>query len=157
MALVFLETLSYCSIRKVSVSNNFFILFCFDWLKTLLNWFLLDWLCYWFYIWMWTHTWSVMKVGFREQINFMKFIKVCVLALEKQWSIKYDFAIKFIKCQTISYTNIHIKSNEKYSFITVFTCSFYPIIYCTIIICKPVSWFPLQRIDWFLYNDNTNC
>ena len=60
MALLFLETLIYCSIRKVSVSNKFFILLCLDWLKTFLNWFLLDWLYYWFYIWMWSHTWRVL-------------------------------------------------------------------------------------------------
>ena len=60
MTLLFLETLIYCSIRKVSVSNKFFILLCLDWLKTFLNWFLLDWLYYWFYIWMWSHTWRVL-------------------------------------------------------------------------------------------------
>ena len=42
-----------------------------------------------------------MKVGFKEQINYMKFMKVCVLVLQKQLSIKSDFATKFIKCQTI--------------------------------------------------------
>ena len=60
MALLFLETLSCCSVRKVSVSNIFFILLCFDWLKTFLNWVLLDWLYYWFYIWMWSHAWRVL-------------------------------------------------------------------------------------------------
>ena len=44
---------------------------------------------------------SVVKVGFKEQINCMKFMKICVLVLQKQLSIKSDFAIKFIKCQTI--------------------------------------------------------
>ena len=44
---------------------------------------------------------SVMKVVLREQINFMKFMKVRVLVLQKQLIIKSDFAIKFIKCQTI--------------------------------------------------------
>ena len=44
---------------------------------------------------------SVMKVGFREQINYMKFMKVCVLVLQKHSSIKSDFVIKFIKCETI--------------------------------------------------------
>ena len=48
-----------------------------------------------------SHVKSVMKVGFREQINYMKFMKVCVLVLQKQLSIKSDFAIKFIKCQTV--------------------------------------------------------
>ena len=42
-----------------------------------------------------------MKVGFREQINYMKFMKVCVLVLQKHSSIKSDFVIKFIKCETI--------------------------------------------------------
>ena len=49
-----------------------------------------------------SHVKGVMKVGFREEINYMKFVKVCVLILQKQCSIKSDFAIKFIKCQTIS-------------------------------------------------------
>ena len=48
-----------------------------------------------------SHVKSVMKVGFREQINYMKFMKVCILVIQKQVSIKSDFAIKFIKCQTI--------------------------------------------------------
>ena len=48
-----------------------------------------------------SHVKSVMKVGFSEQINYMKFMKVCVLVLQKQLSIKSDFAIKFIKYQTI--------------------------------------------------------
>ena len=42
-----------------------------------------------------------MKVGFREQINYMNFMKACVLVLQKQLSIKSDFAMKFIKCQAI--------------------------------------------------------
>ena len=38
MALLFLEKLSYCSIREVSVCNNFyFILLCFDLLTRFLN------------------------------------------------------------------------------------------------------------------------
>ena len=62
MALLFLEKLSYCSIREVSVCNNFyFILLCFDLLTRFLNWFLLDWLYYWFYIWIWTRTWRVLS------------------------------------------------------------------------------------------------
>ena len=48
-----------------------------------------------------SHVKSVMKVGLREQINYMKFMKVCVLVLQKQLSIKSDFATKFIKCQTV--------------------------------------------------------
>ena len=43
-----------------------------------------------------------MKIGFTEEINDMKFIKVYVLVLQKKGSIKSDFAIKFIKCQIIS-------------------------------------------------------
>ena len=99
MALLFLETLIYCSIRKkVSVFNNFFYPALFWLVENIFGLTLLLIL----YMDVNSHVKSVIKVGCREQINYMKFINVCVLVIQKQWSIKSDFAIKFIKCQTIS-------------------------------------------------------
>ena len=81
MALLFLETLVYCSIRKVSVSNKFF-LSCF----VLIGWkhyliFIGLTLLLILYMDVNSHVKSVMKVGFREQINYMKFMKVCILVV----------------------------------------------------------------------------
>ena len=53
-------------------------------------------------------------------------------------------------------TNIHINSTQKYALITVFTCSFYPIIYCAIIIVNQSVDLYCKLSDWFLHNDNTN-
>ena len=75
MALLFLETLSYCSIRKVFVSNKFFVLIGWKKFMTLLLILYMD---------MNLHMKSVVKVGFREQINHMTFMKICVLVLQKQ-------------------------------------------------------------------------
>ena len=89
MALLFLETLINCSIRKVSVSNK-----CFhpalSWLVE--NIFELIFigltLLLILYMDVISHVKSVMKVGFREQINYMKFLKECVLVLQKHL-VKY--------------------------------------------------------------------
>ena len=75
MALLFLETLVYCSIRKVSVSNKFF-LSCF----VLIGWkhyliFIGLTLLLILYMDVNSHVKSVMKVGFREQINYIKLLK----------------------------------------------------------------------------------
>ena len=102
MDLLFLETLSYCSIRKVSVPNNFFYPALFWLVENIFELIFIGLtLLLILYMDVNSHVKSVMKVGFREQINYMKFMKVCVLVLQKQLSIKSDFAIKFIKCQTI--------------------------------------------------------
>ena len=82
------QTLSYCSIRKVSVSNNF--LSCF----VLIGWkhfeliFIGLTLLLILYMHVISHVNCVMKVGFREQINYMKFMKLCILGLQKQL-VKY--------------------------------------------------------------------
>ena len=88
-ALLFLGTPSYCSIRKVSVSNNFFYPALFRLVENIfelifigLTLFLI------LYMDVISHVNSVMKVGFTEQINNMKFMKVCVLVLQKQL-VKY--------------------------------------------------------------------
>ena len=91
MALLFLETLINCSIRKVSVSNK-----CFhpalSWLVE--NIFELIFigltLLLILYMDVISHVKSVMKVRFREQVNYMKFMKVWVLVLQKQSSMKSD-------------------------------------------------------------------
>ena len=90
MALLFLETLLFFDPALFWLVENIFELI-FIGLTLLLI----------LYMDVISHVKSVMKVGFREQINYMKFMKVCVLVLQKQLSIKSDFAIKFIKCQTI--------------------------------------------------------
>ena len=103
MALLFLETLSYCSMRKVSVSNVYIFYPALFWL--VVNIFELIFigltLLLILYMDVISHVKSVMKVGFTEQINYTKFMKVCVLVLQKQLIIKSDFAIKFTRCQTI--------------------------------------------------------
>ena len=89
MALLFLETLSYCSIRKVSVSNNFFYPALFWLVENIFELIFIGLtLLLILYMDVNSHVKSVMKVGFREQINYMKFMKVCVLVLQKQL-VKY--------------------------------------------------------------------
>ena len=82
MALLFLEMLSYCCIRKVSVSNKFFYPVLF-WLVE--NIFELIFIGLTLYLILYmdvnSHLKSVMKVGFREQINYMKSMKVCILVV----------------------------------------------------------------------------
>ena len=80
MALLFLEMLRYCCIRKVSVSKKFFYpaLFwfvqnCFELIFFYLTLLLI------LYMDVNSHAKSVMNVGFREQINHMKFMKLCIL------------------------------------------------------------------------------
>ena len=90
MTLLFLETLIFFYPALFWLVENIFELI-FIGLTLLLT----------LYIDVISHVKSVMKVVFREQINYMKFMKVCVLVLQKQLSIKPDFAVKFIKCQTI--------------------------------------------------------
>ena len=103
MALLFLETLIYCSIRKVSVSNKFFHLALFWLVESIFKLIFIGLtLLLILYMDVNSHVISVMKIGFREEISDMKFIKVYVLVLQKKWSIKSDFTIKFIKCQIIS-------------------------------------------------------
>ena len=89
MALLFLETLSYCSIRKVSVSNNFFYPALFWLVENIFELIFIGLtLLLILYMDVNSHVKSVMKVGFREQINYMKFMKVCVLVLQKHL-VKY--------------------------------------------------------------------
>ena len=90
MTLLFLETLTYFYPALFWLVENIFELI-FIGLTLLLI----------LYMDVISHVKIVVKVGFREQINYMNFMKVCVLVLQKQLSIKSDFAIKFIKCQTI--------------------------------------------------------
>ena len=85
MALLFLETLSYCSIKKVSVSNKFFVLI--RWKKFWTDFYWIDFIII-LYVDVNSHVKSVIKVGLREQINYLKFMKVCVLVLQKQL-VKY--------------------------------------------------------------------
>ena len=72
--------------RFLFLISKFFVLLCFDWLKTFLNWFFF--FFFWIdfiidvNIWMWTHNVKgVMKLGSREQIYYMKFMEVCILAV----------------------------------------------------------------------------
>ena len=65
-----------------------------------------------------SHLNSVTKVGFRKQINYMKFMKVCILVLQKQLSIKSDFCNQIIKCQTIL-TRININNSVYMYFATI--------------------------------------
>ena len=62
---------------------SFSILLCIDWLKTFELIFIGLTLLLILYIDVNSHVKSVMKVGFREQINYMKFMKVCILVLQK--------------------------------------------------------------------------
>ena len=80
----------------------------------------------------------------------MKFMKKCVLVLQKQL-VKYQvwFYNQIYQMSDHINTIMHIKSNRRYSLITVFTCSVYPIIYCATTICEPVSWFVLQT-NWLV-------
>ena len=87
MTLLFLETLTYFYPALFWLVENIFELI-FIGLTLLLI----------LYMDVISHVKSVMKIGFREQINYMKFTEVCVLVLQKQLNIKSDFAIKFIKC-----------------------------------------------------------
>ena len=80
MALHYLEMLSYCCIRKVSISNNFFY--------PVLTWLVANILELIFigltllmvlYMHVNSHMKSVMSI--REQINYMKFVEVCILVV----------------------------------------------------------------------------
>ena len=80
--LLILEMLSYCCIRKVSVSHKFFYPALF-WLVENIFEFIFFGLTLLLILYMDvnSHLKSVMKVGFREQINYMKFMKVCILVV----------------------------------------------------------------------------
>ena len=80
--LLILEMLSYCCIRKVSVSHKFFYP-ALLWLVENIFELIFSGLTLLLILYMdvnW-HVKNVMKVGFREQINYMKFMKVCILVV----------------------------------------------------------------------------
>ena len=91
MDLLFLETLSYCSIRKVSAPNNFFYPALFWLVENIFELIFIGLtLLLILYMDVISHVKSVMKVGFRfrDQMNYMMFMKGCVLVLQKQL-VKY--------------------------------------------------------------------
>ena len=83
MALLFLERLSYCSCFQyffnpalLGLVENIFELIVIGLTSLLI-----------LYMDVNSNVSSVVKVGFRAQINYIKFMKVCVLVLQKQVSI----------------------------------------------------------------------
>ena len=83
MALLFLERLSCCSCFQyffnpalLGLVENIFELIVIGLTSLLI-----------LYMDVNSHVSSVVKVGFRAQINYIKFMKVCVLVLQKQVSI----------------------------------------------------------------------